>query len=208
MVVIDIGAHVGYYTLLAAKLVGPTGKVYAFEPEPGNHSTLQKNIQLNNYQNIVATRIAVSDRRGRASMYLTSLDSGRHSLFQHGLPKLGSTQVETTTLDWFLESQDAPRVDLIKIDVEGAEVDVLDGMHQLLIRSPDLKLIIEFNPTLLQSAGVAPIDFLDKLRSFEFQLSNIDDPNGLSLLSETDSSSLMNHLLAANSSVNLLCTKE
>ena len=208
MVVIDIGAHVGYYTLLAAKLVGPAGKVYAFEPEPGNHATLQKNIELNNYPNIVATQIAVSDSRGRASIYLSSLDNGRHSMFQHGLPKRGSVQVETTTLDWFLETQDLPRVDLIKIDVEGAEVDVLDGMHQLLARSPHLKLIIEFNPTLLQSAGVAPIDFLDKLRSLGFQPSNIDDPNGLSLVAETDSLSLINRLLAANSSANLLCVKE
>ena len=107
-----------------------------------------------------------------------------------------------------METQDLPRVDLIKIDVEGAEVDVLDGMHQLLARSPNLKLIIEFNPTLLQSAGVAPIDFLDKLRSLGFQPSNIDDPNGLSLVAETDSLSLINRLLAANSSANLLCVKE
>ena len=207
MVVIDIGAHVGYYTLLAAKLVGPTGQIYAFEPEPGNHATLEKNIELNNYGNIVATQMAVSDQKANATMYLTSLDSGRHSLFQHGLPKQGTTQIETTTLDYFLESQGWPQVDLMKVDVEGAEVAVLDGMTQLLAKSPQLKLIIEFNPTLLQSAGVAPTSFLEKVRSLGFQMCTIDDSIGLSPVDEMDSSALADRLLAADNSVNLLCTK-
>jgi len=208
MVVIDIGAHVGYYTLLAAKLVGPTGKVYAFEPAPGNHDTLLKNIALNNYSNITATKMAISDQKGNATIYLSGLDTGRHSLYQHGLPEQGNASVETTTLDYFLESQGWPQIDLIKIDVEGAEIAVLDGMSQLLLRSPKLNLIIEFNPALLQSAGVTPISFLEKLRSLGFQLSNVDDSNGLSPVFETDYSSLTNRLLVSNSSVNLLCAKE
>ena len=208
MVVIDIGAHVGYYTLLAAKLVGPTGKIYAFEPEPGNNETLNKNIELNKYSNIEAIRMAMSDKEGNATMYLTSLDSGRHSLFQHDLPKRGNTVVETTTLDRFWESTEWPRIDLIKIDVEGAEVAVLDGMTRMLEELPRLKIIIEFNPTLLLSAGVAPNSFLDKVRSLGFQMSAIDDSIGLPLVDEDDSSSLTDRLLATDNSVNLLCTRE
>jgi len=207
MVMVDIGAHVGYYTLLAAQLTGPTGQIYAFEPEPGNHDTLLKNIELNGHDNITATRSAVSDRQGSATMYLTSLDSGRHSLFLHDLPQRGNAAVETTTLDLFLEARDWPKIDLIKIDVEGAEVAVLDGMSQSLERFPGLKIIIEFNPALLQSASVAPISFLDKLRSLGFQISVIDDSTGLSPVSADDSSALTDRLLAANSSVNLLCTR-
>ena len=207
MVFIDIGAHVGYYTLLAAKLVGPTGKVYAFEPAPGDHDTLLKNIELNDYMNITATNMALSDQNSTATIYFSGLDTGRHSLYQHGLPEQGSAVVETTTLDNYLESQGQPNIDLIKIDVEGAEVSVLDGMSQLLLRSPNLKLIIEFNPALLQSAGVPPLKLLDRLRSLGFQLSNIDDSMGLSQVSEDNYSQLMDHLLSSNNSINLLCAK-
>jgi FkbM family methyltransferase len=203
MVVIDIGAHVGYYTLLAAKLVGPTGKVYAFEPAPGNHDTLLKNIELNNYSNITATKMALSDQKGNATIYLSGLDTGRHSLYQHGLPERGSTSVETTTLDYFLESEGWPHVDVIKVDVEGAEVAVLDGMARLLDRSPELKLFIEFNPALLKSAGVTPTSFLGKVRAMGFQISSIDDSNGLLPMAAGDDSELTDRLLAADNSVNL-----
>ena len=89
MVVVDVGAHVGYYALLAAKRVGPQGKVYAFEPDPTNYALLLKNIELNGYRNILTTGEAVSDRVGTATLYLAGLDTGRHSLFRHGLPQRG-----------------------------------------------------------------------------------------------------------------------
>jgi hypothetical protein len=152
--------------------------------------------------------MAMSDKEGNATMYLTSLDSGRHSLFQHDLPKRGNAVVETTTLDRFWESKERPRIDLIKIDVEGAEVAVLDGMTRMLEELPRLKIIIEFNPALLLSAGVAPNSFLDKVRSLGFQMSAIEDSICLSLVDEDDSSSLTDRLLAADNSVNLLCTRE
>jgi len=208
MMVVDIGAHVGYYTLLAAKLVGPTGKVYAFEPEQDNHAILLKNIELNRYDNVAAARMAVSDRRGSSTIYLTALDSGRHSMYRHGLPERGSAPVETTTVDSFLESEGWPRVDLIKIDVEGAEVDVLDGMPQLLEKSGQLKLIVEFNPALLQSAGVAPLQFLGRLASPGWRVYLIDDAKGPLPLAEGDAPSLADRLLAAENSVNLFCTRE
>lgn len=207
MVVVDIGAHVGYYTLLAAKQVGPTGKVYAFEPEQDNHAILLKNIGVNGYNNVVATPMAVSDRRGSSTLYVTSLDNGRHSMYHHGLPERGSPTVETTTLDSFLASEGWPSVDLIKIDVEGAEVAVLDGMTGLMGKSADLKLIIEFNPALLQDGGVAPLVFLERLASPGWGVQIIEEANGLLPLAEGDGPSLVNRLLAAESSVNLLCTR-
>lgn len=208
MVAVDIGAHVGYYTLLSAQLVGPTGKIYAFEPELGNHIILQKNIELNEYKNIIASRLAVTDRTGTATIYLTSLDSGRHSLFQHSIPKRGSAPIETTTLDFFLEARGWPHIDLIKVDVEGAEVAVLDGMSQLLIRSPKLKLIIEFNPSLLKGAGVIPTRFLDKVWSLGFLIYSVNDADDLLPVTEKNCSTLADCLLSENTSINLLCTKE
>jgi FkbM family methyltransferase len=207
MVVVDIGAHVGYYTLLAAKQAGPNGKVYAFEPEQGNHALLQKNIETNGYNNVVATRMAVSDRRGSSTLFLTALDSGRHSMYHHGLPERGSVPVETTTLDSFLESEGWPHVDLIKIDVEGAEIAVLDGMPRLFGECPDLKLIIEFNPALLQDGGTAPHDFLERLSSLGWTIRIVEEPTGLLPLAEGDAPALVNRLLAADSSVNLFCMR-
>jgi FkbM family methyltransferase len=208
MVVIDIGAHVGYFTLLAAKNTGTTGKVYSFEPEPNNHDLLTKNIEINEYQNIVATKMAVSDRTGSSELYLTALDSGRHSLFHHNLPEQGSAAVETTTLDFFLESQGWPQIDLIKIDVEGAEATVLDGMTRLLERSTGLKMIVEFNPALLQSAGVVPLQFLERLSSEGWGVNLIDEANGQTPLFPEEAPAIVDRLLTSGSSANLFCVQE
>ena len=207
MVVVDIGAHVGYYTLLAAKQVGSTGKVFAFEPEPDNHAILLKNICMNSYDNVVAAQMAVTDRRGDSTLYLTDLDSGRHSVYHHGLPERGSAQVKTTTLDYFLASEGWPPVDLIKIDVEGAEVKVLEGMTLLVEKSANLKLIIEFNPSLLQDGGSTPLEFLEGLASRGWGVQIIEETDGLLPLAEGDAPDLVNRLFAADSSLNLFCTR-
>ena len=208
MVVIDIGAHVGYYTLIAAKLSGPTGRVYAFEPDKDNHTLLLKNIGLNGYENVVAARVAMSDRVGNSTLYLTALDSGRHSMYHHGLPERGEATVETMTVDSFLESEGWPSVDLIKIDVEGAEPAVLNGMTRLLEKSGKFKLIIELNPSLLRNAGADPIDFLGRLASPGWRISLVDEVKGLLPIAPDDGPSLVDSLLAAENSVNLLCEQE
>lgn len=207
MVVIDAGAHVGYYTLLVARQVGEQGKVYAFEPEPTNFSLLQQNVALNGYGNVVATKAAVSNLVGSATLYLTSLDSGRHSTHRHGLPDGGAVAVAATTLDAFLKAQGWPVVDLIKVDVEGAELDVLEGMSQLLGRPGELKLIIEFNPSSLQRAGADPLQLLEKLASWQFSINCIDEKKGVFPLEKAGAHSLSARLLRRESSVNLFCTR-
>ena len=206
MLVMDIGAHVGYYTLLAARRVGPAGKVYAFEPDPDNHATLSKNIELNGYRNVVVVKTAVTDRVGYTQLYLTAMESGRHSIYHHGQPERGNVPVETTTVDSMLEEMEWPHVDLIKIDVEGAEAAVLDGMTQLLGRSANLNLILEFMPPLLHSAGVAPRQFLDKLTSVGLKVYFIDEAAGLVPIAVGDGSPLVSRLLAGEDSGNIFCT--
>lgn len=207
MVVIDIGAHVGYYSLLAARQVGPTGKVYAFEPEPTNHELLQKNIALNGYHNIVPFKQAVSNLPGTTNLYLTALDNGRHSTYHQKHQEIGSVEVETTTVDALLESEGWPNIDLVKVDVEGAEMHVLEGMAQLLQKPDELKLVIEFNPSLLQGAGVDPVQFLGKLASWRLKVHLIDEVDRLSNLDHEDFRSLADQLLSQESSLNLLCIK-
>lgn len=72
-IVVDVGAHIGYYTLLASRLVGDTGKVYAFEPEPRNYDLLLKNLELNNVKNVVAIKKAVSNKKGTLKFYLSKI---------------------------------------------------------------------------------------------------------------------------------------
>lgn len=207
MVVIDVGGHVGYYSLLAARQVGPAGKVYAFEPEPGNYELLLRNIESNHYSNILAIRKAVSDRVGSTTLFLTALDNGRHSSYHHGLPERGQVPVETTTLDAFLDAAGWPKVDLVKVDVEGAEKDVLDGMDLLLEKSPQLKLIVEFSPVMLQEAGADPIQFLEQLGTRHFEFHRIAEKKGPVKVPKEEWHSLVNKLLKDEQSVNLLCTR-
>ena len=207
MVVIDVGAHVGYYSLLAARLVGAAGKVFAFEPEEGNHELLLGNINRNGYSNIVAIRKAVSNRVGSTTLYLTALDNGRHSAYQHGLPDRGSAVVEATTLDAFLDAQGWPKVDLVKVDVEGAEQDVFQGMERLLRESPDLKLIVEFSPALLQHAAGDPFQFLQWLSARHFEVHCIDADKGPVAIPNDEWPSMVDTLLKTAGSINLFCTR-
>ncbi len=209
MVVVDIGAHVGYFSLLAAELVGSGGTVYAFEPEPDNHALLKKNIELNGYTNILAQRKAVSSNSGLTDLFLSALDSGSHSIHAAGARGVtGTARVEATTLDAFLDAQGWPQVDLVKIDVEGAEVEVLEGMSQLLDRRRDLKLVVEFCPLLLQLAGVLPSALPDKLTSLGFAVHVIDDKKGVLPAEAVNMSSLTDALLKQERYVNLFCSRE
>jgi len=122
----DIGAHSGFYTLLASVLVGPGGKVFAFESLPENVKYLKKHLQLNGISNVTIIEAAVSDACG-----IGTFESG----FDNYVGKIslgGSFQVRTVGLDELIDKAELPSPDYIKIDVEGAEFLVLSGAEQLL----------------------------------------------------------------------------
>lgn len=202
--VIDVGAHVGYYTLLAARSVGPTGRVFAFEPDESNYSNLGTNIELNDYQNVIATKSAVSDFDGRASLALSSLYSGIHFL-DYQESRNNSVRVDTTTLDTFLENHGSPEIGLVKIDVEGSEERVIDGMTRLLDRQDAINIILEFHPRLLGRSGVNSLAFLKKLFSLNFEINNIDGRNRLIPNREPGLTKFLN--LVTTTGVNILCTR-
>jgi FkbM family methyltransferase len=207
MVVVDIGGHVGYYSMLAAQKTGPTGRVYTFEPDPDNFELLSKNAAINGYDNITLINKAVSKSAGTATLHVSALDNGRHSIFNHQIPQSGSFEVETISLDAFLKDQGSPNVGLIKIDVEGAEEDALNGMDQLLRETGKINMIIEFNPVLLQDAGVNLQEFLEMPSKWGFIVEVIDDEQGSIPLPEADFPELTSRLLASDGSVNLFCKK-
>jgi len=158
MVVFDIGANIGYYSFLASKLVGESGNVYSFEPEPNNFSLLQENIKRWSSQNVLPVNKAVSIDGGEALLNISS-KSGCHSLIGHSKVSGHSVHVSTIDLDSFVKENNIKRVDFIKIDIEGAELLALKGM-QNIINSFSPIIICEVNPGFQSSAGYTTVEML------------------------------------------------
>lgn len=132
-VVYDIGANVGFFTVISARLVGPAGHVYAFEPLPENTVTIRRNIALNNFQHVTVFEQAVSDTSGKGELMVAHY-SGGSALTSATLPPdvKGSLPVELVTIDDLIHQQNLRPPTFVKIDVEGAEIAVLRGMIQTI----------------------------------------------------------------------------
>jgi FkbM family methyltransferase len=169
MVVVDIGANVGYYTLLAAEKVGGHGKVFAFEPEPSRYALLEKNVRVNGLKNVILVQKAVSNKPGAARLYLDP----RHNKADHRLFDSSdgreSVAVETTSLDDFFKDKGL-LIHVIKMDIQGAEMAALEGMADTIKRHHDLTLITEFWPDGMKAFGFSPTEFLSTLIGHGFHL--------------------------------------
>lgn len=153
MKVIDVGANIGFYTLLSSTLVKDSGKVYAFEPEPRNYELLLRNISMNEFKNIMPFREAVSDICGWTELNIDVIEPGAHSICNVRDSFCASVRVNTTSLDSFAKTMRIDSVDFIKIDVEGAEMNVLKGMHEISRSNKNLVMIMELWPLGLKRAG-------------------------------------------------------
>lgn len=163
MVVIDVGAHIGYYTLQAAVRVGERGQVHAFEPVSYSFSRLTENIRVNGLANVSAHRCVVRDRAGIADVHVADAWNRGASGFTPPENVSGLVErVPAVTLDEYAKSAGLAAVDLVKIDVEGAEMAVLKGMSRLL-EQPRLQLLIEVKEGHLKSQGSSPEELLNYL---------------------------------------------
>ena len=170
-VMFDVGANIGYYSLGAALRVGPTGQVHAFEPTPSVHQRLVANIELNGLHQVVAHACAVTDAAGSATMYDLPGNSGAHSLGRHAASR-GSYTVSTIRLDDYVHEHDVPRLDLVKLDIEGAEVLALRGMHELLRRFRP-HVLLEINPKCLRRLGFSAGDVVEMLQEHGYTLVDV-----------------------------------
>lgn len=161
MTIIDVGAHIGYYTLIFSKLTGKTGEVYAFEPEEENFNLLQKNVKK--LKNVKITKKAVSDKAGFIDFYKAEGSTGLHSVLPSDFRK-NKTSVESANLDNFVQEEKINNIDLIKIDIEGGEPYAFLGAKKILSQ-PSLMVIMEFTPSNFSLSGINAIDFL---KNFEF----------------------------------------
>ena len=174
MTVLDIGADVGYYTLLFARLVGKQGRVLAFEPIPKAREYLARNVSMNEYRNITILDFALFDRAGvvclEAPFRLSRLNLAKQAESQDDV------QVEMKVFDDWSAAEGIARVDLLKVDVEGAELGVLRGMRRRL-ESDRPVLIIEIHPEQLGAFGHSSAELVEFLASLGYtRLEPIDRP--------------------------------
>lgn len=170
-IVLDIGAHIGYYTLIFAKLVGEEGKVYAFEPEPTNFSLLKKNVEINGYENVVLIEKAVSNENGKIRLYLSKSNTADHRTYDsHDGRRY--IEIESIRLDDFCKNNDW-KIDFIKMDIQGAEAGAIQGMLNILKRNNNIKMVMEFCPLRLKEFGTRPGECLKLLIETGFKLYEI-----------------------------------
>jgi FkbM family methyltransferase len=171
--VLDIGANIGYYTLIAARRVGPQGRVYAFEPDPANFRLLEKNVRANGYANVVLVNKAVADKNGKIRLYLNPSNRGDHRVYDSKDGR-SSIEIETVALDRFFKPLDK-KIHFIKMDIQGAEALALEGMKGLVRANKGLKLITEFSPASLEMAGSRPPSYLKNLQALGFRFFEISE---------------------------------
>ena len=157
--VIDIGANIGYYTVLASTLVGPTGKILAFEPSKQYFVLLEKTLKENNIKNVQAFQKAVGRKKSRGKMISDVLVSG--------------DDVDVVSLDEFIHEP----IQFIKMDIEGHEMEALNGMLKTIRKNPNLVLITEFNEYTLRAAGVSPDKFIALIKALGFTTTILGDKN-------------------------------
>lgn len=168
--ILDIGANVGYTSCLFARALEPEYKVYSFEPDKANFQLLVKVIQRKNLsERIVAMNSAVGSADGSVELWHNEKHSGDHRVvtdhFKHDLS--GSSQISTVpmiSIDSFVETRNLKKISLIKIDVQGYELAVCEGMKQTLASFPELCICCEYAPEGLVELGFDPVRLLDFFR--------------------------------------------
>lgn len=171
MTVVDAGAHVGFHTLMAGALVGPHGTVHAFEPNPVVHEVLQRNIARAGLSNVVGLAHALGDRSGTRDLFLHAITNRGATSFQpHDPATERAVRVDVISLDEYLASQRIEHVDVVKIDVEGAEREVLAGAARTLASHRDIVLIVEFLRENTDRFGYTVEALESDLRGHGFQL--------------------------------------
>jgi FkbM family methyltransferase len=172
MTFIDIGANIGYYTVIASKRVGKSGRVYCFEPDPQNYRMLVKNISENKLSNVCPQSTALSDSTGTATLHTDSKNFGAHSLNKSNIwDEKSEVTVSTMKLDDFVG---ADKIDMIKLDVQGAESKVIAGSIRTLMTQRPI-LVLELWPYGIQKMGDDPVKLVRDLEEIGYHIQVTED---------------------------------
>lgn len=168
MVIFDVGANIGFYTFLLADLVGPGGRVHAFEPDPVSFGILEERAARR--ANVQATRTAVGDRAGTVSLFCSPTNRADNRIHpSHGVRPAETFEVPLTTLDDHCAAHGIDRIDAVKMDIQGTEVAALRGFARTLSRVRPAWMLVELSPEHLRGAGTAPEDFWAILEELGFE---------------------------------------
>ena len=172
-VVLDIGANIGYYTLIAARLVGPEGRVFAFEPDPGNFDILKRNVEMNGYRNAVLVQKAVASKTENLHLYISEENKADHRIYDTHDGR-ASIEIEAIRMDDFLKDTSG-RVDFVKMDIQGAEGGAMQGMSGLILKNRRLRIVTEFWPYGLRQFGTEPATYAEYFLKQGFSIHEIDE---------------------------------
>ncbi len=162
-VCMDIGANIGLHTLGMGRAAGPHGRVFAIEPESRNFALLSENLRLNRIENVTLIRAAAGASPGRCWIKRSESNLGDHRVSSGPAP--GSEEVPLVTVDEALRNTATGLVSFIKIDVQGYEPNVLRGMRATLQKNPNVVILMELAPQLLQDAGSSAAELLGLCQS-------------------------------------------
>jgi FkbM family methyltransferase len=172
MHVVDVGANLGVFTCLLARCVGSSGRVTSFEPDSDLFRALESNLRANGLAQVRPLNFALGAVAGRASLRRGLLNSGDNRLSQvRSHVSLGEEETAVVTLD---EVIGAMPVDFVKIDAQGWEVQVIEGMRQTIARNPALEMYIELSPYLLRAANTSARQLFALLEEMGFSHSLVE----------------------------------
>jgi len=174
---VDLGANLGYYTVLAALRAGAAGRVLACEPDPGNFALLERNVAENGVPWVRTRRCAVIDRAGPALLYRSADNQGDHRLYDSGDGR-SAVPASAVTLDGLLG--DSPEAwHLAKVDTQGCEALILRGARRFLAaQAGRLAWIVEFWPLGLARSGTSADELLERLAALDVELAILDEGVG------------------------------
>lgn len=185
-VFIDIGANIGAYTLIASKLVEKTGMVIAFEPVNTINKMLIDNIKMNGLTNIIVEKKAVYDQNTNLELFISNEQNmGMSSILNHSHESGEKQKIEAITLDNYVQLKKLAKIDLVKIDIEGAEIHALKGMKQSLVKFKPT-LIIEISDGILENSSVKSNAIYDFLFDLNYVPYNIDEKGNIKDFSSKD----------------------
>jgi FkbM family methyltransferase len=189
MIFFDVGANLGQYTLLAARAVTMSGQVHSFEPSDRMFAELSFNVELNQLANTCRlNHVAVSDRTGmaRLSQYQAGAEVfgslGNHRRDEASIT--GYVNVRTITLDSYVEEAGIAHIDLVKMDIEGAELLALRGASRSLSKGIIRAIVLEMSDINTRGFGYTPLDIWEYIESFGYRLHNFDTYGRISRMLE------------------------
>lgn len=205
MHVIDVGANIGYFTTLFSRLVGPQGKVTAFEPSPRSFLILKKNAMFNCIKNVTIIQKAIANFSGKEKFYLSSINTGDNRFSGDPIEDYDmdreEIEVDVIKLDeYFLHEN----VDFLKIDAQGAEMKILESASNIIENNPNLQMMLEFWPVGLSAQKTSGENLLAKIKQLGF---NIYDLNDMPKMNTSSIENLCNRY-TGKSYTNIFCTKD